>query len=904
MIRDMRVLRPSRSSFISPLRHGRTGLIWLLLLITPTLAAEVEVLTPLTGADLVTDSQPPLIVGAWITPDEGTRVRWNVTAGLDALNMGMPAIAEKLFRTALEQSERLEAAEVDLIARHLVDALISQGRFSEARRVLLNEAKEGSPGYALRAALLARHHQENWRATTILSRLNPDQLNLADRYWFFLLRGLLLEENERFEQARNAYLNAEAISPNPLLRAEAAAAVFRTQLMQGEANETLARQLQDKMTSHRGTRAGTQFAKEYAILLERLGRRQEAIEVVREQLLLETHADERDNLLLLLAILQGTNSESGRDALREIIRRPGDRAAQETALSLLLASWRQSTDINRFKQDLDTLIVEQSEHPLLDRLYLWRAQLALSLNQPADAEIYAKRLLDAFPGSPLKNDAIRLLAFAAWQPGSDNTGPRWRTAADYLNQLRQNLPEGLERLQAGILMADCYFRNGDYSNAADVYGSLLDQTADPRIRGELLFQRVVSLLRANNREAARQQLDAVKQAEVEIDPGFEWQAEWVLINAMRRDGENQEAFRRIRRLLADAEDTPLSPALRARLLWLEAQLSAEAGDATATPALADGILAHLEALPEGAMKQDQIDLIASQALLLKGQALLNNDLPDQALRIFVQLNERFPNSQPAILSYLVEARFHAARGQTVEAQRRLRELADRYPKSEYAPLALFEAAKQAEARGLDTSVEESAAILRRLVEDYPNHALVFYARMHQGDLARKLNRIPEALAIYENILTRWPDHPERYRVELARADSLLAQASRDNQHYDNAAALFEKLFALDTLPADIRIEAGYKWGYALEKQNRPGTAMEVYWLTVNRFLRPEADASATLNAQGRYWMARTLLTLGQLAESQNQPHEATRVYQLILDYQLPGQATASNHLKRLNPPQS
>ena len=213
---------------------------------------------------------------------------------------------------------------------------------------------------------------------------------------------------------------------------------------------------------------------------------------------------------------------------------------------------------------LDELINRASPHQLLDEFYYFRAVLALNADGLDTAESYAKRLLDQFPGSPLKNSAIRLLAFVAWK----REPPQYRTAADYLNRMRASLPDGPDKARLGILMADCFFLNGDFVNAAGAYEAAMGEASNGQDRGALLFQLVLSELRSDRLDRAKAHLDEAGDLSG-IDPLQRWQAEWNVVSDMKTRGQTDEAFARIRNLLEGAEQTAMPPDLRLRLMWLE-----------------------------------------------------------------------------------------------------------------------------------------------------------------------------------------------------------------------------------------------------------------------------------------------------------------------------------------------
>lgn len=264
-----------------------------------------------------------------------------------------------------------------------------------------------------------------------------------------------------------------------------------------------------------------------------------------------------------------------------------------------------------------------------------------------------------------------------------------------------------------------------------------------------------------------------------------------------------------------------------------------------------------------------------------------------------KLRADFRATAAAQYSHLVQAAHLTQRGDMAGAQRVLISFVDsaEYRRSDYAPLALYEAAINLERQGLDRHLEEANKLLERLVNSYPQSELVFYARLKQGDLLRKLNFFPQARQVYEDLINNSSLHPDVLLAQLALADSLFAQGSNSVVNYESASAIFERLRDLPSAPVDLRAEAGYKWGYALAKRNEPAKAQTVLWSVVQAFLL-DAAAAEQLGAKGRYWISRSLLELGQIHEEAGRLDEAQRAYRLIIERKLSGAQQAQAKLAR------
>jgi len=734
--------------------------------------------------------------------------------------------------------------------------------------------------------------------------------------------------------ARSFFEQAEAGASSPEAQARFALARARSLLRVGEVSEAAAAEARRNMERLRGRTAGLHFARTYAAMLDALGRKGEAVEVLQQQLMAlpATLRGERDDFQLLLGLIAGAESGAGRVALRNLVAGGSDPSKQRAGLQLLAhASGTQflssgeplaggaspnsggARQAGQLERDLDQLLEASPEHPILDDLLLVRAQLALSAKRYAQAERDARALLEKFPGSQRKAEAYGVLMSCAWEQF------RYRAAADFASQSSTALSGGgassaggrddvaLQRFSLGVLVAEAWFRARDYPNAADAYAAVVVASAEARSAsvqagfvGDLMFQRVLSEIEAGRLATASKVLD-----ELAADPRFDevnrWQAEWNLARALQREGRMGEAYERIRQLVdrdsgsADSGEHVLPPELQARMRWLQARLSLLAGEPEETLRLADALT---ESMPEG-VGEALAEELRSSCALLKAESLFRLGRREAAVGLLQEVREASARSSAAVQSLIVEAGYYAGQGQTVEAQQLYTKLADDFPdNATYAPYARYQAALQAERRGQDANLEEANKLIEQMVTRYPQSPLVFYARLKQGDLLRKLNQFPQAQQVYESLLNNYSQHPDVLLAQLALAECHNAQSMNDPAHTSRALVLFEQLRDRVDAPVDVRVEAGLNLGHLMLRGGQPDQAEAVWWRdVVTAFLLDERMASQ-LGVRGRYWMTRTLLEVGALYERQSRLDQAREAWGLILKTGLPGAALAEDRLAR------
>lgn len=900
-------------------RHGRTPSL------AAVLAAAFFLAVPVRGE---APSDPLEDVDDVETEEVALRV-WQLHSADQALRMGFASLAAAGYRELLEDLPR-DAPERPRLQLSLVSALFSEGDFEGARTVLSEFRPRDHPGYLLRRAVLYWQSRRWGQVRQQLGRVKPGALEPAERGWYHFLQGLAADQAGRTAEADEAHERALKAAVSEEQRAFFLLGQYQTRLFAGEANEALASELKKQMEAFQGRTAGYRFAQQYAVVLGSLGKKQAAAQVIRSQIQRVPAAERaiRDQFLLLDGLIAGSESGQGRESLRELLETGGKRDLQRIALQKLAAGVEREREA--FDRLLDRLI--EQKHPLLEELHIFRAQLALreAVELQAgekrdkrfqDATAHAQLILTRFPGSRLKREALEVLAASAWEQR------QYRTSANHLMRLREDLPAGARRAEVALLIADCYFRAGevnraaeDYRNAADAYGTVLREHAASVPPGLLLYQRVVSEIRGGRLgEAVKHLRDP--PADVSIGPVYRWQAEWNLVKAMQRRGQMAEAYERVTRLLAAEGDSLPAGDLRLRLEWLQAQLSFDAGKPEETLPLVDQVLSRVRG-DRSPLEGELRERIIAYALLLQGQARLALGEDSEALASLEKVRKRLPGSEPALYSFLVEARHYTHVNRTVDAQQMLISLADSHKGSRYAPIALFEAAVNAQRRGQEAGYQDQAiALLERLVNEYPGHQLAFYARLRQGDILRQLNRFEAAEVVYLSIENKFPNHADARLVQLSLADCHLAQAARGNiQRFLSAISLLERLYDLPNIPADLRAEVGFKLAYAngrLARETRSpreqgasaqetraqeleARAQEIYWATVSDLYLDEKVAAA-LGARGRYWVARCLFEYGQQFERDGRLENAREAYTLIKKNGLPGESLATANLARLMP---
>lgn len=818
---------------------------------------------------------------------------WIVAEGRanSALQSGFPATAALLYREILGDPALADEAR-PRVTLALVTALLDSGDIAAAETELRAYHGPSDSSYRLRAGLLAAHARRRDAARTEVGEVNADDLTPGERAWGLFLQAQVADLDNDVVRANSLYAQAIQAAVSDQQRARFTLGQAQAQLrMSTSPTEQELNAWRSNMDKHAGQGLGYDSARYYAAGLYRLNRGQEALAVLERQLpvIPPSERNVADQFRLMIGLIAGETTPVARRAFRELVRSGVKPETQRTALYLLARASRTPAEREELRRMLSELIGAPTRHPIVEDLRLVRAQAALQDRQYNAAEEDARLLLEFFPGSPLKSAALGVRLSVAWDLRL------YRSAADLASQLRALVPAGRERSELGVLVAEAYFRAGDFKSAADAYEAILrDVHAAPQVvpTGVLIFMRVLADIRADRLDAAAVLLDEMAGNQA-FDVESRWQAEWNLIREMQARNQNGPARARVEKLLAGGTAN-VPGELRVRLLWLRAKLSFDNGAPEAAAGQVDELVATVKtAQLDPALKNE----VTSTAQLLQAQALLELGRDADGATLLDRLRAEFRDSKAALYSYIVQASRQGRRGDLAGAQKTLSDMVDANPRSEFAPFALYQAALYSEQQGLDRNLQKAHELMERLVRDYPRDDLVFYARLKQGDLLRKLNDFGSARLVYEDLINNRGQHPDVLLAQLALADSLFAQGANNVTNYESAAALYERLRDLPTAPTDLRVEAGYKWGFALSRRGHGREAVTALWGVVDAFLI-DAGQAAQLGAKGRYWLSRALLELGQQLEDGGKIDEAQRAYQLIIDHQLGGVAEATAKLGR------
>jgi len=860
-------------------------LLLLSLFFTPASLRATE--TPSTLLSTDWQQRNPFIAGDTIPPFAPSPIDISLLTELatQATEVGLHALAAQLFRSALED----EDLSPDLRAEAQIGLATTQVALFRPLEALAVLNEMDMPGSRETLIRIIAHLQANEsdRARELLTDLDRSTVDPSQRVWLAIAEAYLLSRSGDTVAALEVFEYARRATTLPHLQRQIELASLTESLRVEDASESLAVQLRRQMESATRPEVRLRLLREYALTLAALNRQEDAIEIITAEMRgwsAESPAL-REELLFIVGLLTRAETDEGRSALRELLSTGSDRELLSAGLGLLVQVVGDSSD-DELTDFLSKLIEEQPGHPLADEMLFLLARLAVTRGEIDGARERLDVLDESFPGSDIIPYSLRLRAYLAWR----QSPPRLRIAATHLLDSIQLSDNSATRSRLLALAGDLYLVNRDYSNAASLYEQAF-ALAETR-KSSVFFRKVHTLILNQQSNRAQEVIDNARTW-LRDEPDLRWMLEWSLLSHLRSTGGIEIAQSRIHALLDEARNgmAPTSRALYFRIRWLDASLRAEVG--AMDEALSDLKFLMDEVGIDTNLTPSERDLLWSQSALLKGQILLRHERETEAAEMFHRLRQRLPDTRASVLSILIEARHFAARDMTIEAQQRLVSLADEFPESEYAVQALFEAAEVALSRGTDSSIDNALKFLDLISQRYPDDPVRVRARIRQAEILTERQQSAAARSIYDNLLRSFPDHQLRPIIEVRLADASAANPNASADQLESALAVYRRLSETPQATPGLRAEALYKAANLLTRMKRSEEAIVLLWTLVER-VREEP-----IRGDARYWSVRALFDLGQWLEDRQMERDAGALYQLVIDFQLPGTALAEARLRRL-----
>ena len=207
------------------------------------------------------------------------------------------------------------------------------------------------------------------------------------------------------------------------------------------------------------------------------------------------------------------------------------------------------------------------------------------------------------------------------------------------------------------------------------------------------------------------------------------------------------------------------------------------------------------------------------------------------------------------------------------AQTEFEILAEQNPTGPWAEKALFFAAESAMSSMGARSLEQAITLFDRVVR--LNGELKWAARNEQAAIERKLGKVQDALALYDEVLKGDARPVEKREALCGKADIFFEIGATDPKNYQRAAELYDQLAADHDGAIHWRDQALFKKGVCLEKEAEQAAALATFYDVLD-------EEQRTNPPHELFWFYKAGFSAGRLLEDQARWQSAAAIYQKLV----------------------
>ncbi len=326
-----------------------------------------------------------------------------------ALEAGMPALAQAIVEDAVS-IENLPTETEKRLMLILADSMIAQGKFETALRIM-SDADKNNVVNMIRIALINAGLSNKNDAIKILNKIDVAKIPQHALPWYYIAKGYTEYELGDMKKALDYFKKAKSSNATRFALADIMVAENFCKLAEAESDETklidIEKSLKEKCDIYFGTPIGFQFAKQYASALFKLGKRDEAFDILNKQLEIELSSEIDKDEIRIIAAAMTKDPELQLSMLREILRSTRSNDVCDFAVAILAKNPEISNeDRKTFLKEL----LEKGSERIKDRILIELANASIKSYNRAEASKYATQLVEESPASKYKKDALRVLA--------------------------------------------------------------------------------------------------------------------------------------------------------------------------------------------------------------------------------------------------------------------------------------------------------------------------------------------------------------------------------------------------------------------------------------------------------------------------------------------------------------
>ena len=808
----------------------------------------------------------------------------NQKAASGALEEGFSGIAASLYRDIIDSSyfSKISNLEKEDIKIGLLTALIAEGDFKKASE-LLNKTTFSDINYQralLRKSLLLYIDNDKNGLNESANKLKSYIPHKNEITWHKFIMSAVLPPGQK---RKKMFYDALESSSNENQKAELQLLRIRSELLNMGGNEILLANIKDQMEVFKQTDAGKEFCIQYILVLNSLGRIDESLEEIQNNLNLvdRTKSKWRDRLLLFYALIALDKEDKRLYALESLIQEGHDLEYMHMGLKLLTSM----ASANRNALTLIDKLLADDKHILHEYLLSSRIRISIKHNKFEEAQSFSKTLITDYPNSKLIKEAYWILASSASRKNPKN----YRVIANYLLKINDLTKDSVDSILITLNIADCYFLDNDYDNAIYYYNKVYKENYSD-ITTKAYFQIINSHLKANRTDDAINYIDNIGTKY--NSSNHYYKAYWNIIIHLIKNNHYTKANDKINSCIKSKN---ITFHYKIKFLWLQSLIY------YSQKRYIDSIT-HLDIVLDLLIRSNNLVLhnnqnLTSILMLDKARAHLKNNEPKIAFTLIKNMQD-LPYSKVVIeKSELVKANYFGSNNRLDEALKILINISENFVNKQNYLIALFEASIYLERLGQEQHLIQCISILHKIIDEFPSSNTEFYAKIRLINIYRNLNEFNIAIKLCNKILYSdvFQNHEQLYKIYLIKNESMHALAKTNHIKLQQVFENYTDIRLKFPLIHELNLEIIYKQSIILRQLEKFDKLKElIYMEVVHKFIHN--NNLIKLNNNSQHWISRSLLLLSNIYKIDGQITKSKNIYSKIIFYKLPGYITLKKQI--------
>lgn len=641
----------------------------------------------------------------------------------------------------------------------------------------------------------------------LFAKIDGSQLLMSERCWMLAMHSIVAIINDDVDLAFDIQKEAlsAVMSSSQSIQVQALIMQFFMQLSEKCDVSVLLERSRLLYEQYGSQKDGYQFVRMYALLLKQAGRNDEAEYIIKQQLNIIDRDDIQSIFLLKLcyAIIHGIHNNDGYALLSDILHADVKDEIKLLGLRTLVSTAENNTQRMAAYNVLSHETMQKMSRSVFTHVLLSMFKLVVDADDLVAAEHVIKDAQKVFSDECLLKDMYKILAYYVWMRDVKD----YRLIIYYLEKAKQLLDNDCE--ESVYLMSqigNAFYLSGDYELAKHAYIDVLRTDVQTINYERILCQLVQCDLKLLDFNGAESHLSSFEEHH-DTYGDYRWQAELLYVNARINNGQQDVALRRLEKLLKKNYGK-ISAFYAMKFYLLQAMSFFSVNDYNKAYIVSSNIC---EILPDN-NDIDEVALIISQALFIKGACELHNDKVHVARLTYNRLRNLYIDTEAAMLSYFVEAEYYRNHDDLDIANEILMECAKLW--CNYSPFAYYQLACYCRNEG-GHYVEQAIQSLSDLISNYDGHQIIYAAKLLLADILRENGRFSDSEVIYESLLKEYPLDMRSHFVELCLAKSIFAQREKGEIFIERARMILERLHSTNGISCDLMIEIDAMYCFVL-----------------------------------------------------------------------------------------